>query len=120
MFLQLERRIQQAFQSHIAARYGHAVDVTVEQPKQPEFGELAVPVAFHLARVLKQAPKKIAAELTSEVGPIDGVAALEVAGGGFINVRLDRAAYALALLDPSGPAAEADDEKIIVEHTNIN
>ncbi|MGH9662530.1 MAG: arginine--tRNA ligase, partial [Bryobacteraceae bacterium] len=58
--------------------------------------------------------------LTAEVGPIDGVAALEVAGGGFINVRLDRAAYALTLLAPSKPAAEAGDEKIIVEHTNIN
>ena len=38
--------------------------------KQTDFGELAVPVAFQLAKQLKQAPRKIAAELVSGIGPI--------------------------------------------------
>ena len=120
MFHILEEKIQQTFQSHIAARYGADVAVAIEQPKQPEFGELALPVAFQLARVLKQAPKKIAGELVEEIGPIDGVSALEVAGNGYINVRLDRARYAEGLLNPPPPEAQAEAGKIVVEHTNIN
>src|SRR6266705_5303012 len=81
---------------------------------------MAVPAAFQLARQLRQAPKKIASELVDEIGPVPGVAAMEVAGNGYINIRLDRGAYAAVLL--RGPTAESAPagEKIIVEHTNIN
>jgi arginyl-tRNA synthetase len=120
VFLSLEQSIQKTFQTHLAVRYGVDVPVSVEQPKQSEFGELALPVAFQLAKQLKQAPKKIAAELVAEIAPIDGVASLEVAGNGYINVRLDRGAYAAGLLAGAGEEAAADGEKIIVEHTNIN
>src|SRR5690348_11952738 len=81
---------------------------------------MAVPAAFQLAKQLRQAPKKIAAELVDEIGPIDGVAAMEVAGNGYINIRLDRGAYGAALLRGESEAAAASNEKIIVEHTNIN
>ena len=106
---------------HIAARYGVAdVPVTVEQPKQSSFGELALPVAFQLARHLKRAPKQIASELAQELGQIEGVSALEVAGNGYLNVRLDRAAYAHKLLGGGDGVAQRTTDKIIVEHTNIN
>ncbi|MBI3473046.1 MAG: arginine--tRNA ligase [Candidatus Solibacter usitatus] len=119
MFLSFEQRVLKAFQSHIAARYGLEASLALEQPKQPEFGELAVPVAFQLAKLLKQPPRKIAAELVSEIGPIEGVAAMEIAGAGYLNIRFDRAAYGGGLLrEPAAP--EPADEKIIVEHTNIN
>jgi len=81
---------------------------------------MAVPVAFQLAKLLRQAPKKIAAELVEEMGTIPGVAAMEVAGNGYINIRLDRGAYAAALLRGDSEQAAGSDEKIIVEHTNIN
>jgi arginyl-tRNA synthetase len=47
---------------------------------------------------------------------------MEIAGNGYINIRFDRGAYAAALLrDPSDAAGPAPaDEKIVVEHTNIN
>jgi arginyl-tRNA synthetase len=115
----LEKRLQQAFQSHIAVRYGVQAQIVIEQPKQAEFGELAVPVAFQLAKQLRQAPRKIAEELVSEIGPIDGIAKLEVAGGGYINVRFDRAVYGSGLLEDRA-GLKASNEKIIVEHTNIN
>jgi arginyl-tRNA synthetase len=69
---------------------------------------------------LRQAPRKIAAELAAEIGPIFGVAGLEVAGNGYINIRLDRGAYAADLMRGESPAEAGPDEKIIVEHTNIN
>jgi arginyl-tRNA synthetase len=120
MFHLLEKQVQRAFHDHILARYGIDLAVAVEQPKQSDFGELAVPAAFQLAKQLKQAPRKLAAELKAEIGPISGVAALEVAGNGYINIRFDRAAYGQGLLHPAAEAAKATDEKIIVEHTNIN
>jgi len=104
VFHNLEKQIQAAFSSRLE------VPVTLEQPRDPLFGEVAVPVAFQLARSLKQAPKKIAADLVAQVGEIPGVASMEVAGNGYINIRFERGAYAAALLaggEPPGASKRA-------------
>ena len=121
MFHSIEKYLQNSVAAHLRSRYGFEGPVAIESPKQPEFGEMALPVAFHLARQLRRPPKAIAAELAAELGAIPGVAAMEVAGNGYLNIRLDRSRYASALL--SGAVEEAaglPEEKIIVEHTNIN
>jgi arginyl-tRNA synthetase len=121
VFHSIEKQISSAFRTHIQVRYGIDLAVTIEQPRQSEFGEMAVPAAFQLAKRLKQAPRKIAAELVEDIGALPGVRAMEVAGNGYINIRLDRTAYALSLFrDDEEEAAAASGEKIIVEHTNIN
>ena len=120
MFHSIEKQVAGAFRAHILIRYGIELAVNVEQPRQSEFGEIAVPAAFQLAKQLRQAPKKIAAELIEEIGPIPGVKSMEVAGNGYINIRLDRGGYGAALLAGAAEAAEGAGEKIIVEHTNIN
>jgi arginyl-tRNA synthetase len=120
VFHSIEKQVSSAFRAHIQIRYGVDLAVTVEQPRQSGFGEMAVPAAFQLAKQLRQAPKKIAAELVEEIGPIAGVASMEVAGTGYINIRLDRAAYGSALLRGEGETAADTRGKIIVEHTNIN
>ena len=43
--------------ANIHARYGVDLQVAIEQPRQSDFGELAVPAAFQLAKQLRQAPK---------------------------------------------------------------
>ena len=53
-------------------------------------------------------------------GGIPGIASLEIAGNGYINVRLDRTYYAEALLRGLGAVKPKADGKIVVEHTNIN
>ncbi|HEX8984608.1 MAG TPA: arginine--tRNA ligase [Bryobacteraceae bacterium] len=121
MFHQFELLLQQAVSSFVSARYGVDVAISIEQPKDPRFGELALPVAFQLARQLRQAPKAIGAEIAAGAGAVPGVAALEVAGNGYINVRLERGAYGASLLQPPPEDfAAARGSKIIVEHTNIN
>ncbi len=121
MLPQLESRILGAVSQHILIRYGVEIAVTLEQPRQASFGEFALPVAFQLARQLKKAPRAIAEELVAELPSIEGVQTLEVAGGGYINLRLDRGALAVAAVRPGGGAAAAGgDGKVIVEHTNIN
>ena len=120
MFNELEKRVQEAIKAHVRARYGTDVDVALEQPRQASFGELAVPVAFQLARQLKKAPKAIAGEIAAEMPPIPGVSALEVAGNGYLNIRFDRGAFGDSLLRPKAGAGAPASDKIIVEHTNIN
>jgi arginyl-tRNA synthetase len=120
MFHSIEQHVSSAFRAHILARYGLDLAVAVEQPRQSDFGEMAVPAAFQLAKQLRQAPRKIAAELAAEIGPIEGVAAVEVAGSGYVNIRLDRGALGAALLRGESEAAAPAREKVIVEHTNIN
>jgi arginyl-tRNA synthetase len=109
----MEARVARAFSTLLAER-GIDAAVQIEQPKDPSFGELAVPVAFQLARQLKKPPRVIAQELVDAVGAIPGVAALEIAGNGYINVRLDRAGFEEATFEDKRPG------KVIVEHTNIN
>jgi arginyl-tRNA synthetase len=117
----LESRIVGAVSRHIRERYGLEVNVAVEQPRQASFGEFALAVAFSLARQLKKSPKAIADELIAGLPAIEGVRALEAAGGGYINVRLNRSVFAAELLTAGGSdAPEGNAGKVIVEHTNIN
>jgi len=120
VFHSIEKQVSSAFRAHIQARYGVDLPIAIEQPRQSDFGEMAVPAAFQLAKLLRQAPKKIAAELVEDLGSIEGVAAMEVAGNGYINIRLHRGAYGAALLQGDAAQAAGSGEKIIVEHTNIN
>src|ERR1039457_2170665 len=116
----IQEQVSSAFHAHILIRYGIDLPVSIEQPRQSDLGDMAVPAAFQLAKQLRQAPRKIAAELVEEIGSIPGVAAMEVAGKGYINVRLDRAAYAAALLSGKVGAPPRARGQNIVEHTNIN
>lgn len=120
MFHVFENRIQTVFSSILKQRYGLDQPAAVEQPKQSSFGELAIPAAFDLARRLRKPPAEIAREIVAAAGAIEGVAALEIAGNGYINVRLDRSFYARTLLEPQAPTSASKPGKIIVEHTNIN
>ena len=114
MFHNLEKQLQTAFRERVRATYGVEVDIAIEQPKQSSFGELALPVAFQLAKALKQAPKKIASELVAAVGDVAGVAAMEIAGNGYVNVRFDRGAYGAALLAGAAvPAAESIGKTVV-------
>jgi len=89
----------------------------LNQTPKIEFGELATPVCFELARELKRPPRAIAEELISKAGKIDGVEKMEVAGAGYINFYLDRVA---AVRGSRLKGYPSDTEKVIVEHTNIN
>jgi arginyl-tRNA synthetase len=121
VFQEIEERIAGAIERQLAAKFNLTSKVNIEQPKQSSFGELAIPVAFQLARQLKRAPRQIAEELTAGLAGTPGVQSFEIAGNGYINVRLNRGAYAEGLLRPAWqPSAAGSDDKIIVEHTNIN
>ncbi len=67
-------------------------DVTLERPRNREHGDWALNIAMKLAKPLGVNPREIAQSLVEPIGEIGGVASVDVAGPGFINIRLDAAA----------------------------
>ena len=67
-------------------------DVVLERPRNRDHGDWASNVAMRLAKRLGVNPRDFAAELAEGIRSVDGIAAVEVAGPGFINIRLDAAA----------------------------
>ena len=120
MFPLLEKRIAQAVSARIAELFQQTALAQTEQPKQTSFGEIALPAAFQLARQLKKAPKAIAEQLSASLEQIEGVSSIEIAGNGYLNIRLDRGYYASGLLTGVDASEKHSAGKIIVEHTNIN
>ncbi|MBP8273033.1 MAG: arginine--tRNA ligase [Acidobacteria bacterium] len=95
--------------------------ISLELPPKRALGDVAIPVAFELAKRLKKAPRMIAQELVAALGAIDGVSRIDAAPNGYLNFFLDRSAFLRARLEQTVaqlPAAEAG--KVIVEHTAIN
>ncbi len=95
------------------------VNTVTEQPPNLALGELATPVAFELAKRLRKAPRVIAAELAGELNGINGVAAVEVAGAGYLNIKFDRAALVVRMAQGEHADVGGDGLRLI-EHTSIN
>ena len=95
--------------------------IALELPPKRAFGDVAVPVAFELAKRLKKAPRMIAQELVAALGPIPGVTRVDAAPNGYLNFFLDRSAFLRARLEGTvAPLAAVEAGKVIVEHTAIN
>jgi len=96
--------------------------VAFQYPPRQELGDLAFTAAFDLAKTLRRKPREIAERLASELHGRGLVLRAEVAGGGYVNLFLDRAVCArrlhAALAAPPRPPARAG--TVIVEHTSIN
>ncbi|MGA8430999.1 MAG: arginine--tRNA ligase [Candidatus Sulfotelmatobacter sp.] len=93
--------------------------VVIEQPPNVALGDFAIPV-FPFAKPLRSAPLKIAEAIRSGAGVIEGIAGMQVAPPGYLNVTIDRAWLAAALVADMRPSVEIPAGKILVEHTSIN
>jgi len=121
LYKQLQQRLSEHVRAFLRRQYDLDLpNIVIEQPPRVELGEYALPLAFELAKKLRKAPRKIAEEIVAGIGSIDGFEKLEVAGAGYINARVDRAALARALAEGQGMAPESQPGKILVEHTSIN
>jgi arginyl-tRNA synthetase len=124
----LTNRLRVALAGHIREKYGVELAIVLERPPKIEMGEAASPVCFELAKRLKRAPRQIAQEIANGLGKVEGIAKVEVAGGGYLNAYFDRGSFwAEAQKKSSGGLAERTKDsqdrlshKIIVEHTSIN
>jgi len=121
LYRHLEHLLAQRIVEFLRRRYPDATlpGVVVEQPPKVELGDFAIPL-FPFAKPLRTAPLKIAEAIRAEIGPIEGIAEMQVAPPGYLNVRIDRAWMAAALAAGQKPPAEIPAGKILVEHTSIN
>ncbi|HEY6596763.1 MAG TPA: arginine--tRNA ligase [Asanoa sp.] len=65
---------------------------TVERPRNPEHGDYASTIALQLAKKVGVPPRELAGALAERLGQARGIKSVEVAGPGFLNIRLDAAA----------------------------
>ncbi|MFH1574751.1 MAG: arginine--tRNA ligase, partial [Acidobacteriota bacterium] len=120
---EIEDALKKAVQESCGVTY-ESLNFTV--PPRIELGEIASPLAFDLARKVRRQPRELAQSLAETVARVPGVESVEVAGGGYLNIHLDRGRFACAFADSlekgeSGAGARGQGwGRIIVEHTNIN
>ncbi len=121
MYLEVQKRFSAHLRQLLADKYNIQLDaIPIEIPPELKFGELSTPIAYELARKLRKAPKIIAQEIVAALGAVDGFQSFEVAGAGYINARLDRAAVVRSTAKAAHGAPAASGIHSLVEHTSIN
>ena len=81
-------------------------DIPLDRPRSREHGDYATPVALKLAKIAGRPPREIAGVISKHLTGTAGIAAVDIAGPGFLNITLDTAAAA-ALVGQIVAAGEA-------------
>jgi arginyl-tRNA synthetase len=122
MLLELQTRLSERIRATVRQTFDVELkDVAFQYPPKVELGDLALTAPFDLARSLKRKPREIGEQLAAAL-PNGEVRRAEVAGGGYVNLFLERDAFArelhAALSEGRRPAPLPG--TVIVEHTSIN
>ncbi|KQT48922.1 arginine--tRNA ligase [Aureimonas sp. Leaf454] len=91
IFADFEQRIRTIVEADLSRRGAEGVDlsrITVEPPRDPTHGDLASNAAMVLAKPLGVKPRELAVSLSAKLADDPDVASVEIAGPGFINLRL--------------------------------
>ncbi len=65
--------------------------ITLDRPKNRDHGDYATSIALQLAKAAGKSPRDVAVLLQNEIASLEGVAKVDIAGPGFINITLNRA-----------------------------
>ena len=122
MLLDRARDTETYLHSFILQRFGVDLGPIISEfPPRIEFGDLAFPFAFELAKVLRRPPRQIAQEVVDHIESPPWIERFQAAGGGYVNAYLERTRFFKDVYTWLGKSApDPDGDKIIVEHTNIN
>ncbi len=126
--IELQNKLRAALRAASAQLFQIELEQLVtEVPPRTELGDLAFPIAFELAKQIKQktgekrAPRMIAETLKSALEATEEVARVEVAGAGYLNVFFDRAQLISEISNPETRGEPSiHSRKLMVEHTSIN
>ncbi|MEO8691724.1 MAG: arginine--tRNA ligase [Candidatus Saccharimonas sp.] len=97
--------------------YGLDVDVSLERPDE-QFGDYATNISLQLAGQLGKSPRAIAEEISGKLAELGKYESVEIAGPGFINIRLN--SEALLVLAKRGISPERAGQTIVAETNNPN
>ncbi|MBI4444956.1 MAG: arginine--tRNA ligase, partial [Acidobacteria bacterium] len=127
MILERIGQVETFFLQLIREQFGIELPHLVVESPRLEFGDLAFPFPFELAKHLRRSPRQIAGEVVQLVQKSGknppGVQRVEAAGAGYINVFFDRPPFFKALrnwLEAGACTSSLHQAKVVVEHTNIN
>ena len=100
-------------------------NVAVEPPRDPLHGDMATNAAMVLAKPAKSNPREIAGKLVEKLGADARIDSVDVAGPGFINLRLDPAVWTALVENVLGANAYGRSElgagrKVNVEYVSAN
>ncbi|WP_435054396.1 arginine--tRNA ligase [Micromonospora aurantiaca (nom. illeg.)] len=99
---------------------------TVERPRNPDHGDYASTLALQLSKKVGVPPRELATALADELAKAPGIKSVEIAGPGFLNVRLDAAAAGqlAKVIVEAGPAYGRSDtlagQRINLEFVSAN
>ena len=100
--------------------------VTVERPRNPEHGDYATNLALQVAKKAGANPRELAGWLAEALAAADGIASAEVAGPGFVNLRLEASAQGVIVSNIVTAGADyghsrlLDGQKINLEFVSAN
>jgi len=99
--------------------------VTVERPRNPDHGDYATNLALQLGKKVGENPRELAGWLATALAQADGIAAADVAGPGFVNLRLDASAQNVIVqnvIDAGADYGHSDEfnESINLEFVSAN
>ena len=122
MILPVHQQVHAAVSEAIRRKYALAEvpPFAIETPPSRALGDLAVTVAFQLARTLRKAPRAIAQELADAVGTLRGVERVTAAPNGYLNLFLERPTFLIDRATGRAAGIPAAGGKTVVEHTAIN
>lgn len=96
-------------------------EIEINYTPQLKMGDLALTFPFQLAKKTEGNPRQIAEQILFQLSGFEGIEKMEVAGPGYINLFLDRKKFfSMKLLSVNSSSLVPEEEKIIIEHTNIN
>jgi arginyl-tRNA synthetase len=120
-------RIQSRVAAALAEMGVEGVEPQFERPRDPSHGDWATNVAMTLAGTLRRPPRAIADEIASRIPTGDGgIGAVEVAGPGFLNFRLDTRAMTSVVADilksdnRFGRSSVVRDQPLMIEFVSAN
>jgi arginyl-tRNA synthetase len=95
-------------------------EVVIERPKNPEHGDYATNIALRLAKGAGRPPREVADLLAGELRAVDGIAGVDVAGPGFLNITLAKDALGqLAVRAVTAGASYGQTDTLVGQRLNL-
>ena len=120
--LEFKNYLKEKIHKLLKAKYNLDLsELEISYTPQQKMGDLALTFPFQLAKKMKKEPRKLALEIIPLLSSLEGVEKIEAAGPGYINLFLEREKFFSSRLHSIGQTSlSPEEEKIIIEHTNIN